>query len=119
MKKICSIVAFCVIFAFTNCSKPAINNDPVIGIWTNVVSNQSMENTKSKTEFEWIFNDAYLGRYHQYTNNNLIVQTDFSWKKENDVYTISYPGTDIPDEEVKLIVTTLQKTNGAIFAIRE
>lgn len=119
MKKIYTIIAFCAILTFTNCSKPAVNNDPVIGIWTNVVIQTTSENAKSQTEFEWIFNDAYLGRHHQYTNNNLIIKTDFSWKRENDIYTISYPGTDIPDEEVKLIVTTLQKTNGTIFATRE
>ncbi|MDP5230778.1 MAG: hypothetical protein NWQ38_10330 [Cellulophaga sp.] len=119
MKKLYTIVAFCFIILFTNCSKPIINNDPVIGVWTNVLINTTSENAKSQTEFEWIFNDAFLGRYHEYTNNNLVVKTDFSWKKENDIYTITYPGTDIPEEQVILIVTTLQKTNGTIFATKE
>lgn len=119
MKKFYPSVAFCAMILFTNCSKPAINNDPVIGIWTNVQVKIIAENTKSQTELEWIFNDAFLGRHHRYENNNITLQTDFQWKRENDIYTISYPGTDFPDEKVKLMTATLQRTDGDIFAFRE
>jgi hypothetical protein len=111
-------MAICAMPLITNCSKPVINNDPIIGIWTNNELSITSENSKSKTEFEWIFNDVYLGRHHQYLNNNLILQTDFRWKNENDIYTITYPGTDFPEEKVKLNSTTLQNIDGVIFATR-
>jgi hypothetical protein len=47
------------------------------------------------------------------------LQTDFRWKNENDIYTITYPGTDFPEEKVKLNSTTLQNIDGVIFATRE
>lgn len=119
MKNRFAIIALCAMALFTNCSKAVINDDPVIGIWTNVQTKIIAENTKSQTEFEWIFNDAYLGRHHRFENNNLVLQTDFQWKRENELYTISYPGTDLPQIKVTLVDATLKQTDGVIFAIRE
>ncbi len=119
MKNFYIFIALCAMPLITSCSKPAINNDPVIGIWSKTFVDKAIENTKSQTEFEWIFNDVFLGRHHRYINNTLTVQTDFQWKKVEDIYTITYPGTDFPEEKVKLNFTTLQNIDGVIFATRE
>jgi hypothetical protein len=119
MKKHSPFIALCAMLVFASCSKTPVNNDPVIGIWTNTLESNSINQKIIKTESEWIFNDAYLGRFHQYKNKDLIVQTDFSWKKEADLYIISYPGTDIPDDIVTLVQTTLQESDGDILATRE
>ena len=113
-------MVLCAILVFASCSKPKINNDPVIGIWVNSVENNAIDQKSIQTEYEWIFNDAYLGRFHQYEDDVIITQTDFSWKKENGLYTISYPGLDKPDDVVELISsTTLQSTDGNILAERK
>jgi hypothetical protein len=121
MKKPLLFVSLCAITVFTSCSKSTINNDPVIGIWTNTVEiNSTSTNKVTETEYEWIFNDAYLGRYQEYNDNNLIMETDFSWSKEDDIYTITYPGTELPEENAKLIESsTLETTEGDILATRE
>tara|TARA_R110000868_G_scaffold63190_13_gene190475 strand:+ start:1241 stop:1603 length:363 start_codon:yes stop_codon:yes gene_type:complete len=120
MKKYSPLLMLCAILVFASCSKPATNNDPVIGIWVNTISNNSIDQKNVQTEYEWIFNDAYLGRFHQYENNVITAQTDFSWKKENGIYTISYPGLEKSDDVVTLVSNTfLQNSNGEIVAKRE
>ena len=39
MKKIFSFFAIIAIIAFSNCSQLEENNDPIIGIWTNLSTN--------------------------------------------------------------------------------
>ena len=107
----------------SNCSRIPENNDPVIGIWTNVEVNASTS-AKSTIKKEWIFNDAYLGRYHTYNNNKLDVLTDFSWKKEKDVYIISYPGLENkPNDRVLMKKSEegmlLEDTDGGTLAFKE
>lgn len=123
MKKLFSLLAIIGIILASNCSRIPENNDPVIGIWTNleVTTSQSAKNTIKK---EWIFNDAYLGRYHTYNNNKIEVITDFSWKKEDEMYIISYPGLENKTNDmVKLKEVDgssfLQDTSGKTLAIRE
>ena len=113
-------MVLCAFLVFASCSKAPINNDPVIGIWVNTIENNSVDQKSISTEYEWIFNDAYLGRFHQYDNDVITSQTDFSWKKEGGLYTISYPGLDKPDDVVQLISSsTLQNTDGNILAERK
>jgi hypothetical protein len=112
-------MTICAMRLMINCSKTAINNDLVIGIGTKNELSITSKNSKSKIEFDWIFNDDYLGRHHQYLNNNLILQTDFRWKNENDIYTISDPGTDFPEEKVKLNSTTLQNIDGVFLLLEK
>ena len=112
-------MVMCALLLFASCSKPPINNDPVIGIWINTIENNSNSKNVIETEHEWIFNDAYLGRYHQYINNNLTIQTDFSWSKSNGTYTISYPGTEFPDDIVVIDNSALKETDGNILAERK
>ncbi len=123
MKKAFSLLALVVLIASSNCTQIPENNDPILGIWarTEILSDsQKIENQNFE---EWIFNDAFLGRYHNYNNGELEFFTDFSWSMENEIYTISYPGTNIPDVrlhlETSLIPEQLTFEDGAVFAIRE
>lgn len=93
-------VATFVCFTVTNCSEIPENNDPIIGIWSKTQLSESGQQLSKK---EWIFNDAYKGRYHQYTNDNVAFFTDFQWEIDiDDVYTISYPGTDMENDIVTM-----------------
>ena len=123
MKKFLSLLALVIIIAMSNCSEIPVNNDPILGIWSK--SQISLTNSENSNEIreEWIFNDAYLGRYHSYTNDDLDFYTDFNWSLEDETYTIIYSGTDKPTVKVNLeeAVTPelLAYKNGNIFAIRE
>jgi hypothetical protein len=123
MKKFFSLLAILALIAVSNCSEIPENNDPILGIWTK--SEILSQEGKSEDEIrkEWIFNDAYLGRYHRYNNDDLEFYTDFSWSLNEDIYTIIYTGTDIPDIEVTLEQATnpekLALEDGNIFAERE
>ena len=123
MKKFFSFLAIIAIISVSNCSRIAENNDQVIGIWSNVTK-ISTEKTQNQTfREEWIFNDAYLGRYHAIENGKITVKTDFRWSQDDGVYTISYPGLDRADDHVTLNESeegsTLEDINGNPFAIRE
>lgn len=123
MKKLFSLLAIIGIILASNCSRIPENNDPVIGIWTNLEVTTS-ESAKATIKQEWIFNDAYLGRYHTYNNNRIDVITDFSWKKEDNTYIISYPGLkERTNDKVQMKEyegsDLLQDTNGKTLAIRE
>lgn len=128
------LLFFAVIFValvMASCSIIQENNDPVIGIWSKTANTQVQ-----KLKKEWIFNDAYLGRYHVYSGNNVTFLTDFKWKLKGDTYIISYPGTDMYNDIVKIktksktagkvetlantnIFYVLEETSGRILATRE
>lgn len=117
MKKLFSFLAIIGIILASNCSRIPENNDPVIGIWSNQEVNQTSKNTIRK---EWIFNDAYLGRFHTYNNNKIEVLTDFKWSEDSGVYTISYPGLEnTVNDIVSMKGTRLEDANGNILATRE
>lgn len=106
----------------SNCTRITENNDPVIGIWSHT-SADGGTTQKQTVKQEWIFNDAYLGRYHTYHNKNLTVISDFSWVHKDSVYVISYPGLD-KEEDIVLMTETehgiiLADKEGKILAIRE
>lgn len=119
MKKLFSFLAIIGIIFASNCSRIPENNDPVIGVW----SKTEKTNVSSKSENirnEWIFNDAYLGRYHQYKNKKLEIVTDFSWTSDDDVYTITYPGLESKaTDQVVLTDGRLMHVNGTLLANRE
>jgi len=123
MKKIFSLLTIMVIIAMSNCSEIPENNDPILGIWSRTEVSTLESNNSNEAREEWIFNDVFLGRYQSYTNNNLEFFTDFSWSIEEEVYTIVYSGTDIPDIEVTLEKSAnsekLALENGSTFAERE
>ncbi|MEK6154622.1 hypothetical protein WIW50_15235 [Flavobacteriaceae bacterium 3-367] len=124
MKKLFSFVAILAIIFASNCSRIPENNDPVIGIWTNEEVNEQSSTDKQSERREWIFNDAYLGRFHSYINNELTIITDFQWSQEDGVYTISYPGIaefsdDIVTMEESEAGTLLKDNAGNILAVRE
>jgi len=121
MKTFFNCLLVCVLFA--SCSKIETNNDPVIGIWYNSVKTATNTNKMVIDKEEWIFNDVYLGRFHGYNNDEVTFLTDFRWTVEGDVYTISYPGTDFPDDQVRMIVnedgTHLVRITGSNFAVKQ
>lgn len=123
MKKIFSLFAMASLVLTSNCSQIPENNDPVLGLWS-IESNEASNTAKNvNIKSEWTFNDAYLGRYRNYSNNTLTGQADFSWSYENGVYTIIYPTTFKEQETVSLEETNdgrkvLQDLNGNIIAER-
>ncbi|MBD1259350.1 hypothetical protein HZY62_02025 [Maribacter polysiphoniae] len=124
MKKLFSFLAIVGIILASNCSRIPENNDPVIGIWTSLSTLTASDTGKVSTRFEWIFNDAYLGRYHIKENGVVVAKTDFSWKEVDGVYTICYPGLeDKPDDKVTMKDTPEQASlideKGNIIAVRE
>ncbi len=116
-------MAILAILFSANCSRIDQNNDPIIGIW---VDGDNLETTTSKANVrkEWIFNDVYLGRYHEFQNDSLIIKTDFSWAQEDGIYTVIYSGLeDKPTHTLKIEKTKngelLQLVNGTMLAIKE
>jgi len=108
----------------SSCSKIPENNDPVIGIWSNLEVQTQSETSKLTVRKEWIFNDAYLGRYHSYKNGQRDALTDFKWTEVDGVYTISYPGMENKLNDVVTMTesengTILKASNGNTLAIRE
>ena len=122
MKKILSLFAIIGIILASNCSRIPVNNDPIIGYWERVEVKATSQTGKNIVLQEWTFNDAYLGRYNQILNHEQTIKTDFGWKEEDGVYTISYPGTDLSDQQVTLLSTDvgdqLVDGQGAVVAIR-
>jgi outer membrane biogenesis lipoprotein LolB len=123
VKKLFSLMAIIAIIFASNCSRIPENNDPVIGIWSKIDVETLSETNKQTIRQEWIFNDAYLGRYHRYNSTKLEFKTDFRWEKEDGIYTISYPGTDIPNQLVSMKESPdgalLEDGQGNILAARE
>ncbi|MBM1106232.1 hypothetical protein JQC67_08800 [Aurantibacter crassamenti] len=122
MKRLNSLLALLVVVLTMSCSDIPENDNPIIGIW-NDKSVASAAKSDDSTHHEWVFNDAYLGRYQSYTNNVLSFKTDFRWSVEDDVYTITYPGTDMPTTTVSMKGSLqgdmLEFQNGSLLAIRE
>jgi hypothetical protein len=124
MKKFLSLMAICAIIFSANCSRVEQNNDPIIGIWFQAGTEISNGSSKSTLRKEWIFNDVYLGRYHEINGNDITLQTDFKWSKEGEIYTIEYRGLEnVPVDRLKIIETDqgtiLEKVDGEYVAIRE
>ncbi len=116
-------MAIVTVISMSSCTEIPENNDPIIGIWSKVDFVTDQEAGRYTSKQEWIFNDVYLGRYHSYEGSQLEVKTDFSWTEDNGVYTISYPGTDMPEHRVSMKTseegTVLEDTQGNILALRE
>lgn len=124
MKKLFSLLGIIAIILASNCSRIPENNDDVIGIWSDTEMTPANLTAKQQTiKHEWIFNDAYLGRYHEKTNGAITFKTDFKWSIDNDVYTIEYPGTDMSVRQVSMKssdgTTILTDAQGSIMATRE
>ncbi len=124
MKKLFSFLAIIGIILASNCSRIPENNDPVIGIWSNLKVDTQSQTSKTTIRTEWIFNDAYLGRYHSYKNGQREALTDFKWTEEDGVYTISYPGIENKLNDVVTMTETekgsiLEAVDGQVLAIRE
>ncbi len=124
MKRLFSLLALAMVIAISNCTRVPENNDPILGIWSKaaVAEDNKGQNIVSQRQ-EWIFNDAFLGRYHSYADGKLEFYTDFGWSVSDGMYTIEYRGTDMPDAHVTLKKKeqpqTLAQQDGSLFATRE
>lgn len=122
-KRPLSLLAIIIILLLGSCSQIEENNDPIIGIWYKVQVESTSTAEEQTVRREWIFNDAYLGRYHKYESKNLVFQTDFNWKVKDGMYIINYPGTEKESHVVSMEesseVEHLEKIEGDILAIRE
>ena len=121
-KKFLSLLAICAIVLLANCSRIEQNTDPIIGIWSQSNTITTENSAKQTVRKEWIFNDVFLGRYHEIDGNTL--KTDFNWSKQDDIYTVEYKGLDGKPNNVITIKATedgfyLLKKDGATLAIRE
>jgi hypothetical protein len=123
MKKLFSFVALVGIIFVSNCSRIPENNDPVIGVWTRLEVQTISASEKHTIRREWIFNDAYLGRFHRIEDGKIVIKTDFKWKLEDGKYSISYPGIDRPTDIVILKAaperSLLERIDGFQLAARE
>ncbi len=124
MKRLFSFLAIIAIIGASNCSRIPDNNDPVLGIWSSTLT--TLENAKDQNgaeREEWIFNDVYLGRYHRYEGNSLVLQTDFSWEVTDGTYTISYAIPELSPVEVFMTQSEendlLELPSGEVFATRQ
>tara|TARA_R110002074_G_scaffold59183_2_gene144239 strand:+ start:22189 stop:22566 length:378 start_codon:yes stop_codon:yes gene_type:complete len=123
-KKFLSLVTICAIVLLANCSRIEQNNDPIIGIWSQSKIITTENSTKQTLRKEWIFNDVYLGRYHEISGTTITLKTDFNWSKQGDVYTIEYRGIeDKPNNYITIQNLEddyfLKKKDGATMAFRE
>ena len=86
------------LLVFFSCSKIVVSDDPILGVWCIEFEVQKSIDTITLDKREWIFNDAFLGRYHYYENEQILIANDFIWSFDNDRYTVKYLGTDLPDD---------------------
>jgi hypothetical protein len=123
MKKLMSFLAIIAIVTASQCSRVPENNDPIIGIWSRTEVNSTSQTGKMTILREWIFNDAYLGRFHRIENGVITIKSDFNWKNEGDSYIINYPGLDRPNDTVTLKISveesSLQRVDGFRLATRD
>lgn len=122
MKRLYSLLAILAIIFAANCSRIPENDNPIIGIWNDKDVSTAAKSSEN-VHHEWTFNDAYLGRYQSYENNKIDFKTDFKWSEDDGVYTISYPGTDLPIDKVSMKGSLdgdmLEYQNGSLLAVRE
>ncbi|MDT0608080.1 hypothetical protein [Croceitalea rosinachiae] len=123
MKKFFSLLAIVTLISVSNCTRIPENNDPVLGIWSKTQINSLEGKQESTQKEEWIFNDAYLGRYHFYLGESLTFYTDFRWSSDAGVYSITYNEEELQDTEVIMNISEeheqLEFADGGVFAIRE
>jgi len=117
-------MAILAIIFTSNCSKIEQNDDPIIGIWSEAKSVSENSTSKTNLRKEWIFNDVYLGRYHEISGNVITLKTDFGWSQEDGIYTVEYRGLkDKPNHIITIEKTAdgtlLQQTDGNLLATRE
>ena len=115
MKRRLWLYATSAVLLLINCSEVPENHDPILGIWTNELSETTSKNSDKQ---EWIFNDAYLGRFTIYNQEAINFETDFKWEITKDnAYLISYPATDIP--AIKVTLNTLENGQSALLDIKQ
>ncbi|MDT7827734.1 hypothetical protein RQM65_03525 [Pricia sp. S334] len=124
MKKLFSLLAILGIIAVSNCTRLPENNNPIIGIWTDLGLSKTTETAGNQALLrEWVFNDAYLGRYHEIRNGHITFKTDFHWSYENEEYGITYldpnNGSEVFSLQKQNEVELLSNIEGHVIARRE
>ena len=117
MKYTIAIMVFCV--CLLSCSKPEVNNDPVLGVWYNAVDTTVEKSPAEEAVEEWTFNDAYYGRYHLYENGSVVFKTDFMWSYKDGVYSLTYHSEDMNNVNFKKEASILYEVDGEVMAVRE
>lgn len=116
-------MALIAIISVSNCTRIPENDDPVLGAWSKTQIRSATDRQEFVLKEEWIFNDAYLGRYHQYQNNTITFETDFRWSNTDDVYTLTYGEEELQDVEFTMNMSgepeQLEFIDGNILAVRE
>lgn len=115
MKRVYALCSLVFVLSFpAGCSEIPENDDPVIGIWAQTRAPED-SGAKHLERVEWIFNDAYLGRYHVYEGSDITVSSDFQWEARGTVYTIQYPGL----KKVEDVVQIKQSAEGIVLIDRD
>ena len=123
-KKFLSLLAICAIVFLANCSRIEHNTDPIIGLWAQSKTITTESSAKQTVRKEWIFNDVFLGRYHEIEGNTITLKTDFNWSKQGDIYIVEYKGLEGKPNNFLTIQSLedsfyLEKKDGATLATRE
>ena len=122
LKRLNAIVLILTIALSSGCTEVEENTDPVLGIWSKTYS-VATEGQATTTKEEWIFNDAYLGRYHAYSGSEITIRTDFQWEQIDGTYTLLYPGIDKPEQKMRRVIIDeeeiLQDQSGTVLATRQ
>ena len=117
-------MAICAIIFLANCSRIEQNNDPIIGIWAQSKILSTENSSKQTIRKEWIFNDVYLGRYHEISGSTITLKTDFNWSRQGDIYTIEYRGLEDKPTHIFSIIKEedgiyLENIEGGTLAVKE
>ena len=123
-KRFLSLMAICAIIFLANCSRIEQNNDPIIGIWAQSKILTTENSSKQTIRKEWIFNDVYLGRYHEISGSTITLKTDFNWSRQGDIYTIEYRGLEDKPTHIFSIIKEedgiyLENIEGGTLAVKE
>ena len=122
MQRFSTLILVVILTALGSCSEVPENDDPVIGVWAQTQAPKDAS-AKHMEHVECIFNDVFLGRYHLYQGDELVVESDFQWEQRGGVYTIHYPGLKKVEDVVKIKETQegtlLVDLGGNVLAYRE
>ena len=114
MKKLILFFALAATVAFTSCSKDEDDFDAIVGTWLSDSSNTT-------NEAQWVFKTDLSGEYKEMTNDELVLETTFTWMKSEDSYIVEFAddeGTDTYTIGKVLGNTTLMEGDN-ILAIKE
>ena len=119
MKKLILFFALASTVAFTSCSKDEDDTDVIIGTW--LPDSSIALDGGSTTEGQWVFKSDLSGEYKEMTNDEVDLETTFTWLKSEDSYIVEFAddeGTDTYTIGKVLGNTTLMEGDN-ILAVKE